>query len=131
MVSKPHEKYLIETDVIIDHLTHNRGKGKSYLIKLAQSGLCFTSVLNASEVYFNLNSENDLQKADHLFYALKVLGIPARYSLEIKKLNNNLINYRDALIYTLARQNNLTIITFNKDRYKNLDCSIINPSESE
>lgn len=131
MSNKPTEKFLIETDVLIDHLTHNRGKGKSYLIELAQKGLCFTSVLNASEIYFYLRSEKDLENADHLFYALKVLGIPARHSLEIKHLNDKIKNYRDALIYTLARQNNLTIITFNTDRYKNLDCRVNNPSESK
>lgn len=129
MNDKKIKKFLIETDVLIDHLTHTRGKGQSYLIKLSQIGICFTSVLNASEVYFNLHSENDLQKADHLFYALKVLGIPARYSLELKKINTYAANYRDALISVLANQNDLIIITLNKKNYNNLGCKVFHPSE--
>lgn len=123
------EKYFIETDILVDHLVHNRGKGNSFLIKLAQKGICFTSVLNASEIYFSALTELEREKADHLLFAIKVLGIHSRYSLQLKDLNKTFNNYRDVIIYLIAKQNNLTIITQNKDLYHHLDCKVKHPSE--
>ncbi len=48
-------KFLIETDVLADHLITD-SKTESYLIKLMKSGICFTSVLNASELYLLADS---------------------------------------------------------------------------
>jgi hypothetical protein len=129
MNSKEFEKYFIETEILIDHLVHKRGVNNSFLFNIMQKGICFTSVLNASEIYFNAKSDMEKEKADHLLYAVKVLGIHSRYSLELKNLNNSFKNFRDAIIYLLARQNNLTIITQHLDRYIKLDCKVKHPSE--
>ena len=49
-------QFLIDTEIIIDYLNFNDRKFKSDLIKFLSEGKCFTTVLNATELY--LNSKN-------------------------------------------------------------------------
>lgn len=94
-----------------------------------QTGICFTSVINASELYFFVRSPEEKRKLDDLFYAISVLGIHSRYSLMISEAAEKFSNYRDALIYILAKQNRLTIITQNPGKYSGLDCKVVHPSD--
>ncbi len=93
-----------------------------------QKGICFTSVLNASELYFSVKTEDEKIKLDHLFYAINVLGIHPRYCLMISEVASNFKNFRDALFYILAKQNKLTIITQYPEKYFGLDCKVLHPS---
>lgn len=123
------KKYLIETDILIEHLTKSKTNKNSFLIDIMQKGICFTSVLNASEMYFAVNSDFEKEKLDNLFYALNVLGIHSRYSLLVPKVSKHFKNIRDALFYILAEQNKLTIVTQFPDKYNDLSCETIHPSQ--
>ena len=45
------EKFLLETDILTDHL-NNGSEEKSVLIDLMQKAVCYTTVINASELLF-------------------------------------------------------------------------------
>jgi hypothetical protein len=122
----PIPKYLIETDILIQHLT-TKNPFDSYLVKLMQMGICFTSVLNASEILLHSNSDYEIKKIKELLFAIKVLGIPSRYSLLIPDHSNRFNNTRDALFYILAQMNKLTIITLKPKKYSSIKVSSIHP----
>lgn len=122
----PIPKYLIETDILIQHLT-TKNPSDSYLVNLMQKGICFTSVLNASEILLHSNSDYEIKKIKELLYAIKVLGIPSRYSLLIPDYSHKFNNIRDALFCILAQMNKLTIITLKPKKYSSIKVSSIHP----
>jgi predicted nucleic acid-binding protein len=75
-------KYLLDTDVIVDYLTSNEN---NYLMNLMQTGICFTTVLNASELLAVCKEDNEnLQRS--VLDSLKVLGLHSRYALSVRIL---------------------------------------------
>ena len=113
MSEYPH--FLIDTDVIIDHLTHLE-KSESYLELLMQNGICFTTVINASELLFVVKGEEEYENIIKTLKVLKVLGVHQRYSLTIIN-KKNIANLRDSLFCTIALNNKLGIVTFNREKY--------------
>ncbi|MDY0081838.1 MAG: PIN domain-containing protein [Ignavibacteriaceae bacterium] len=126
MNQKKIPKYLIETDVLADHLITG-SENESYLIKLMKSGICFTSVLNASELYLLADSHTEIQRVNDVLYSIKVLGIHSRYSLSVSKYKDRFDNLRDALFYILAELNKLTIVSLNPDRFSNINVNSFHP----
>lgn len=120
-------KYLLETDVLLEYLVLYEFDKESYLIKLMQKGICFTSVLNASELFMFANSDFEKEKVRDLLNALKVLGLHSRYSLSIPNCMNNFKNIRDALFYILAEQNRLSIVSLNPEKYSGLSVKSVHP----
>lgn len=90
-----------------------------------KKGICFTSVFNASELFHFTFTEFEKQKVKALLYAIKVLGVPARYSLYIPDLSYKFFTPRDALFYQTAKLNKLTIVTLHPHKYPLNDISII------
>lgn len=122
-------EYLIDTDIIIEHLIHSDVQTKSVLEKLMTQGVCFTTVINASELYFAASSEEEKKMIYAVLKSLKVLGINSRYSLNISEFFNKVATTRDALLCTTAKINKLPLVTNNIDRYKESGITIINPKE--
>lgn len=120
-------KYLLETDVLLEYLVLYEFDKESYLIKLMQKGICFTSVLNASELFMFANSDYEKEKVRDLLNALKVLGLHSQYSLSIPNCMNNFKNIRDALFYILAEQNRLSIVSLNPEKYSGLSVKSVYP----
>ncbi len=120
-------KYLLETDVLLEYLVQYELDKESYLVKLMQEGICFTSVLNASELFMFANSDYEKEKVRDLLNALKVLGLHSRYSLSIPNYMNNFKNIRDALFYILAEQNRLSIVSLNPEKYSGLSVKSVHP----
>lgn len=109
--------YLIDTDILYDHLTHNKKNKRSFLTTLMTKGECFTTVLNASELYFSAKNDEEKLAIKKLLYALKVLGLNSRYSLDIPQYSDKFENYTDCLFYIVAEKNNLTIATNSPSKY--------------
>jgi len=120
-------KYLLETDVLLEYLVLYEFYKESYLIKMMQKAICFTSVLNASELFMFANSDYEKEKVRDLLNALKVLGLHSRYSLSIPNCMNNFKNIRDALFYILAEQNRLSIVSLNPEKYSGLSVKSVHP----
>lgn len=124
MEEKQH--FLIETDILIEHLTTHNKENYSDLEIAMMNGICFTTVINAAELYFN--TRNDEKEAvDNLLKALKVLGLNSRYSLKISDFFNKVANVRDALICTVAKINKLIILTNDIDKYKAAGLTVFQP----
>ena len=62
-----------------------------------------------------------------LLNSINVLGLHSRYSLSIPECSDKFSNVRDALFYILAKFNNLTIISFNPDKYGGLNVQSVHP----
>lgn len=120
-------KYLLETDILIEYLTFNNSDCEPSLLTLMQKGICFTSVLNASELFVFAKTDFEKEKVRDLLNAINVLGLHARYSLAVSDCKNNFKNIRDALFYVLAEQNRLTIVSLNPDKYSGLMVNSIHP----
>ncbi|MCX7797994.1 MAG: PIN domain-containing protein [Melioribacter sp.] len=122
---KEKEHFLIETDILIEHLVHNENDFSDLEVAMI-NGICFTTVINAAELYFNATDE-ERYAVDNLFKALKVLGLNSRYSLNISEFFNKVATVRDALICTVAKINKLTILTNDINKYKHSGLVIIHP----
>jgi len=119
-------KYLLETDVLVDYLISN---GNNYFINLMQTGICFTTVLNASELLVVCNNEDEKFAVRSVLDSLKVLGLHSRYSLSVPEFSEKTRNVRDALFAVVALINKLPIVTMNIERYKKTNLKIIHPQE--
>lgn len=119
-------QFLIETDVLIDHLVEKENK-KSSLEKLMESGICFTTVINSAEIYFSIRNEEEKAAVDALMKAVKVLGFHSRYSLDVHKYSNQVDTVRDALICATASINKLMIVTNNTKKFSKVDIPVIEP----
>jgi len=119
-------KFLLETDVLIDHLTSEKN---NYLLNLMQKGICFTTVLNASELLAACKNENELKEVRSVLDSLKVLGLHSRYALSIPEFSGKTKNIRDALFAVVSLINKLPVVTFNRDRYSRTNLKIIHPQE--
>ncbi|MCF8242172.1 MAG: PIN domain-containing protein [Melioribacteraceae bacterium] len=122
------QKYLIETDVILDHLSHE-GKNLSYLEIMMTKGICFTTVINASELLYNLETEEQRNNAMKALTALKVIGMHSRYSLNISKFSGKVKTLRDALVCAIASENKLPIISLENSKFAGTEIVTIHPKE--
>ena len=123
------KEFLIETDIIADHLTQNNLSDPSILELAMVSGVCFTSVITASELYFYCKNIEEKKAVDSVIYTLNVLGIHSRYSLNISEFFDKVATARDALMCSLAKNNKLPILTYDVERYRNCGLKIISPIE--
>jgi len=119
-------KYLLETDVLVDYLTSNEN---NYLMNLMQTGICFTTVLNASELLAVCKDDNEKLAVRSVLDSLKVLGLHSRYALSIPDFAGKTENVRDALFAVVSLINKLPIVTMSRDRYKKTNLKIIHPQE--
>ena len=122
-------EFLIENDILLDHLTQKDISVLSTLEIAMTTGICFTSVINASELYFYSSTQQEKESVDTVLYALKVLGIHQRYSLNISKFFNKVATTRDAIICSVALNNKLPILTDETERYKRSGIKIITSKE--
>jgi predicted nucleic acid-binding protein len=119
-------KFLVETDVLVDHLTSNKN---NYLLKMMKSGICFTTVLNASEMLAVCKNESEKSEVRSVLDSLKILGLHFRYALSVPEFSGKTKNNRDALFAVVSLINKLPIVTMNSDRYKKTNLKIIHPQE--
>ncbi|MBI3123351.1 MAG: PIN domain-containing protein [Ignavibacteriales bacterium] len=126
---KTQAEFLIETDILVEHLTQHDLSGPSVLELAMTQGICFTSVIAASELYFNCKDENQKEAVNSVLYAINVLGIHQRYCLNISEFFNKVASVRDALVCALAKNNKLPILTNDIERFRNSGIKVISPKE--
>lgn len=110
--------YLVDTDILYEHLIHHQKNKNSFLTSLMSKGECFTTILNASELYFSATTEEHKIAIKKLLYGIKVLGLNSRYALDIPQYSDKFKNYRECLFYIVAEKNNLIIATNTPAKYK-------------
>lgn len=124
---KSKKEFLIETDIIVEHLTQDNLSELSSLELAMLNGVCFTSVLTASELYYNCKDTEEKKAVDSVLYALNILGIHPRYSLNISDFFDKVATVRDALLCSLAKNNRLPILTNDIERFNKSELEIISP----
>jgi hypothetical protein len=122
-------EYLIDTDVLEEHLIHNSDKSNSYLELLMQKGICFSTVLNAAELLYKSISSIEQKIVIDLLSVLKILGLHSRYSLLVPKYSILVKNINEALFCVVADYNKLPIVTLKKSKYLKSGLLIYHPKE--
>ncbi len=122
-------EFLVETDILVEHLIHEDLYKLSNLELAMTKGICFTSAINSSEMYFHASTAEEKNAVDTVMRALKILGIHPRYSLNISEFFNKVATTRDAMICSLAKINKLPILTTQIDKFKESGIKIISPKE--
>lgn len=121
-------QFLVDTDILLEHLNHKENTN-SFLEDAMVSGDCFTTVLNASEIYFAVQNSDEKFAVDVLMKSLKVLGIHARYSLSVNEYSGKIVSVRDSLICVMSKINKLPVLTSDKKRYENSGIEIVDPED--
>jgi len=112
--------YLIDTDVLVDHLKGVSAAVKT-LNKLTTKGKLFCSVINEAEILAGMR-ENEEERVEALFQALNVLDVnreiaqlAGKYRRSYKKSQG--VQITDALIAATASLHNLILVTLNKKHF--------------
>jgi len=109
------QKYLIDTDILIDHL---RGKTNiSSIVGNFTDNICYVSVISVAEIYSFLFTQ-EYQAVDELLKIMTVINIDAlmaktagQYRMIYYKSHN--LTIPDALIAATAKINGAALITRN------------------
>lgn len=104
---------LIDTDVMVDFISTGNNDN---LLNLLSNYSCFTSVINASELFKAVNDEQEKKIIINFLKAFKVLGINSRLSIELSLFNKD-ISLRDAIIIAISEKYSLAIVTLDKNKY--------------
>lgn len=124
---KEKNEFLVETDILLSHLSNN--ESESVLEIAMRKGVCYTTVLNSAELFFNAVNDEEKKAVTGLLSALKVLGLNSRYSLNISDFFYKVAGVRDALICATAKYNNLPILTGEVERFRNSGIVVITPNQ--
>jgi len=119
-------KYLLDTDIMVDYLTSNEN---NYLMNLMQTGICFTTVLNASEMLAACKNSDEHLAIRSVLDSLKVLGLHSKYALSVPEFSDKTAGLRDALFCVVSLINKLPIVTINTERYSKTNLKIFHPQE--
>lgn len=103
----------LESDVYLKHLY---GEKNSVLLKCLELFNCYTSVINASEVFSVCKTKKQEETAKQAFFGSGVLGIPYKYSHTIGKLLKEKIELRDAVVCAIALETKLPIVSFTEEK---------------
>jgi predicted nucleic acid-binding protein len=118
------EGALIETDVLCDYLVSNK---MSLLRTLLRTIPCYTTVINAAELFSVVHNENERLSVYNLLGGLRVMGLNARYAVTIANVareardNGSKISERDSIIAGTCVASRLPLITVQwKEKYQAL-----------
>jgi len=122
------DDYLVDTGILLDHVCSVNNK-RTVLEKVMRERVCYTTVLNAAELFFAAESVNEKDVVRKLLNAIKVLGTPAKYSIYVNDFFGKVSNMNEALFCVTAKLNKLTILTFDKNKYINTGLCLVNANE--
>lgn len=123
------KSFLLETDIITNHLTAENSAGLTIMEQCMLSGYCFTTVINAAEIYSTKTAVMHLNIISDIFAAIKILGINSRYVLKLPDFYGKVFDWRDAIFASVAWHNKLTIVTLDTNKYSGLNMDTLDVSE--
>lgn len=111
---------LLDTDILFEHLIHD-GTGMqseaSLLELLLAEEICFTSVLNAAELYTRCENSEEKAAVRKLLNGLNILGVHARYALEAESELYSGLSTEKALFLATAKVNKMRIASLHQEDY--------------
>lgn len=135
----PRPEVFVDTDVMIAYLEHN-STVHSLLRKLMSYSICFTSVLNASELIALTRTNAERQHAESVLWGLKVLGFHHKYSLNFGDVHRQAaaaaapgeISLRNSMVAGICSLSDLPLITYNPTVYRVYkDLRLVGGAEAE
>lgn len=99
----------LDTDVLLNESEDGTLQENGLLSKCLKLFVCYTSVINASEIFSGCTNKAELDNVKNSFTGINILGIPFRYSLKIGE------------ILQLIKKKILTIIT---EMHWSLQCAM-------
>lgn len=119
-------KYLVDTDVLINHL--NRKRDTLNRLSEKENIVICISVLNKFELFRGIDNVKDKDSADNLveyFDVYPVNELIAERASKIAKINNLPAGPIDILIAATCIENNLTLVTENRKHFKDIPGLVI------
>ena len=104
---------LVESDVIAEFLTAPEGE-VPLLRSLLQAAPCFSSFIQAGEIYSAARDDEERRTVERALYGLKILGASARYAKTIGRALTSLASATDirtAIVAAVAVESRLPIVT--------------------
>jgi predicted nucleic acid-binding protein len=121
--------YLLDTDICIELLRSN-SRVVSNIEKLPEDTKVYTSIINASELlygaYLSDKKEQRIVEVKNFLSDIEVLGIDLRSAeiygelKSVLKQKGNLIADNDLFIASVAKRNELTLITHNIKHFEKI-----------
>lgn len=111
----------LDTDILKSNLIP--GKNKNFVPVCLGKFECFTSVINAAEIFESCKTAAGTEKAKKSFAGINILGIPFRYSVKISEILKKVkrrklrISLRDALIMSMCIETKLPLLAENEKKY--------------
>jgi predicted nucleic acid-binding protein len=118
------DKFLLETDILIQHLTMHESEELSGLELALIKGVLFTTVLNAAEVKLLALEADNKECVDGILSGIHILGLHYRYAANVDEFYPKTRSVRDSLFCVTAKINKLPILTDNPERYENLGIKV-------
>lgn len=106
-------QFLLETDILIEYLNHT-GSKPSILRQALAKGVCYTTMMNAFEVFRTATTKEEEQDVLNMLTAVRVLGFNARYAQTFAVTARQAkiqLRDRDAIILGMAQASKLVVIT--------------------
>lgn len=120
------EGVLIETDVLVGFLL---SPAQSLLRKALAKAPCYTTVINAAELFSAAANEQERDAVQSLLSGLRVIGLSARYATTIGETARDIrqkgfeISERDAIVIGTAIAARLPVVTERwNEKYKEYEC---------
>lgn len=110
----------MDTDILLEHLTHSDPGEKatfSLLEILLSEESCFTSVINAAELFTSCEDSHERTAVRSLLNGLNVLGVHSRYALEAESELFSGLSSDKALFLATAKVNKMKIATLRMGEY--------------
>ena len=106
-------QFLIETDILRSFLTHSDASRPSVLRRCLSAGVCYTTMVNAMELFQEATTVGERDAAMHILSAVRVLGFNARYAEPFATLatEHPHLSEREVLVAGMASVSKLTIVT--------------------
>lgn len=104
---------MVETDVIVEFLTAGEGQA-SLLRRLLEATTCYTTFLNAAEIYSTARDDDERRLVERALFGLKILGASGRYAKTIGEVLSSdefAIGHRSAIVAGMAMESRLPIVT--------------------
>ncbi len=112
----------IDTDILTDYLTH-RTEGPSLLRHLVSFSVCYTSVLNATELLAAASNDDERKTITDCLCGVHVLGFHQRYAMTFGQIfsnqreNKNVVSLRSSMIAGMCITSKLPLVTFATEMY--------------
>lgn len=104
---------LVETDLLVEFLLAPQGS-VPLLRRLLQTTSCFSTFIQASEIYAASANDEERRILERPLFGLKILGASSRYATTIGgalSSANGLISHRNAIVAAMAIESNLPVVT--------------------